>query len=247
LSAGFGSSCAAITIANNGPATATGVEITDVQGAAAEVISVKPGSASCRSVAPLECSIDVLPAGSSQTIELVVRPLRPGRLIDAVTVSDDQVDAHIANNRAKTTSTVTRRETSVRLRIVPVQPVAKTGQKVSFVVIAAVSRPTPGVAPIVCVTFPPGLRVTSAPGNASLIHARVCWELTDLVRGQPQSLRLSAWLGPPPSSRATLAVHGLLSGDNFAVARAAAAVQVTPRVVACPSNAGPVPRARIAC
>ena len=236
-----------ITITNDGPATATGVEITDVLGAAAEVIAVKPGSASCRSEAPLECSLDALPAGSSQTIELSLRPLRPGRLIDTATVSADQVDPNLANNLAKTAATVKRRATSARLRIVPSQPVAKTGQEVGLVVIAAVRKPTPGVAPMVCVTFPPGLRVTSAPGDASLIGARVCWGLTDLVSGRPRSFRLRVRVGPAPRSGATLAVRGRLTGENFAAARASAAVQVTPRLVACPSSARPVPLGRIAC
>jgi uncharacterized repeat protein (TIGR01451 family) len=105
-----------ITITNDGPATATGVEITDVLGAAAEVIAVMPGSASCRSVAPLECSLNALLAGSSQTIELSLRPLRRERLTDTATVSADQLDPNLANNLAKTSATVARRATSARLR-----------------------------------------------------------------------------------------------------------------------------------
>jgi uncharacterized repeat protein (TIGR01451 family) len=95
-----------IKITNDGPGTATGVDITDALNAAAEVIAVKPGSASCTSRAPLVCTIDSLPAGASLTIDLEVRPLRPGRLIDAVSVSDDQPNALLARDFAVTAATV---------------------------------------------------------------------------------------------------------------------------------------------
>lgn len=96
----------AITITNNGPGTATHVVITDALDAAAEVIAVKPGSASCNSGNPLICTIDALPAGSSLTIELEVRALRPGRLTDAVSVSADDPNVQLAHDFATTAATV---------------------------------------------------------------------------------------------------------------------------------------------
>ena len=235
-----------ITITNNGPGTATGVDVTDALGAAAAVIAVNPGSASCASSMPLQCTIAALPEGSSQTIDLEVRPLRPGRLIDAVSVSDDQANPHLAHDLAMTAATVKPRATAARLRIVPVRPVAKAGQIVEFVVIAGVTRPVPGVSPTVCVTLPPGLRLTSAPG-AMTGRSEVCWRLVDLISGKPQSFRFRARLRRVPGSGANLAVRGRLSGANFTATRASAAVQVPPRVVACPSSARPDPRGRIAC
>jgi uncharacterized repeat protein (TIGR01451 family) len=95
-----------ITITNDGPGTATGVDITDGLDAAAEVIAVKPGSASCTSSRPLICTLDTLPVDASLTIELEVRPLRPGRLIDAVSVSDDEPNALLAHDFATSEATV---------------------------------------------------------------------------------------------------------------------------------------------
>jgi hypothetical protein len=96
----------AVTITNRGPGTATGVDITEALDAAAKVIAVKPGSASCTSRTPLVCTIDALPDGASVTIALEVRPLRPGRLIDAVSVSDDEANALLAHDFATTQATV---------------------------------------------------------------------------------------------------------------------------------------------
>ena len=236
----------AITITNDGPGTATGIDITDALGAAAEVIAVSPGSASCTSSTPLVCTIDALPAGASLTIELEVRPLRPGRLIDAVSVSDDQPNPLLAHDFAMTAATVKPRSTAARLRIVPVRPAAKAGQVVEFVVIAGVTKPAPGVAPKICVYLPSGLRLTSAPG-ATATRSRVCWRLTDLISGRTQSFRFRARVGSAVRSGATLTVGGQLAGANFRATRASASVQVPPRVVACPSSVRPNPRGRIAC
>ena len=236
----------AITITNDGPDAATGVDITDVLSAATELVAVNPGSASCASTLPLHCSIATLPVGASQTIDLTVRPLRPGSLLDAVTVSSDDFDPHLATDAARSTATIKPRRTIARLRIVPVRPVANRGQVVGFVITAAATKPTPGVAPAICVTLPAGLRLNSAPG-ATVNRSRVCWRLIDLIPGQPQSFRLHATVGPAPPTGATFTLRGRLAGDNFAATHASAAVQVTPRVVACPSSVRPDPRGRIAC
>jgi uncharacterized repeat protein (TIGR01451 family) len=113
-----------ITIINHGPDTATGVDITDALSGSAEVIDVHPGSASCASTTPLMCTIDALPAGASQTIELKVRPLLPERLIDAVSVSDDEPNAILGHDFAMTTATVKPRRTAARPRPTPPTPKA---------------------------------------------------------------------------------------------------------------------------
>jgi len=236
----------AITITNDGPGRATGIDITDALDAAAEVIAVEPGSASCTSSTPLVCTIDALPAGASLTIELEVRPLRPGRLIDAVSVSDDEPNALLPHDFAMTAATVKPRRTAARLRIVPVRPVANAGQVVEFVVIAGVTKPVPGVGPQICVTLPSGLRLTSAP-SGSATPSRVCWQLTDLISGRTQSFRFRARVGQVPRSGATFLIRGRLAGDNFTATRASTAVQVPPRVVACPSSVRPDPLGQIAC
>jgi uncharacterized repeat protein (TIGR01451 family) len=241
-----GTETEAITISNDGPATATGVDITDALSAAAELIAIHPGSASCAPGLPLQCTIDALPAGSSQTIELEVRPLRAGDFIAAATVSGDQFDPSLATESAVGAATITPRRTAARLRVVPVRPVVRPGQTVEFVVIAGVTKSVPGVKPKVCVTLPSGLRLVSAPGATSSA-SRVCWPLTDLIGGRPQSFRFRARVGAGASSGASIAVRGQLTGANFAATRALADLLTPAPVVACPSSAKPDPRGRIAC
>ena len=143
-------------------------------------------------------------------------------------------------------ATITTRRTAARLRIVPVRPVTKAGQTVEFVVIAGVVKPVPGVMPKVCVALPSGLRLVSGAA-ATTSASRLCWTLTDLMSGRPQSFRFRARVGAVPSSGANFAVHGRLTGANFGATDAAAAVFAPPAVVACPSSVSADPWGRLAC
>jgi large repetitive protein len=237
-----------ITVVNNGPGAATGVDLTDAMDAAAQVIAVEPGAFTCSSGADIQCSLAELAPGASETLEVHVRPLRPGRLIDDVTASDDELDPNYANDSAKAIATVRPRRTSARVRIVPLQPVATPGHVVGFVVTIGAIKPIPGVMPRVCVTVPSQLRVTTAPG-AVASGGRLCWGTDALISGAPRTFRFSARIVSPSTVSATaLAVHARLTGANFSASSAAATVQVPPRaVVACPSSSGSAPPGRIAC
>jgi hypothetical protein len=175
----------------------------------------------------------------------VLRPLRPGRLIDAAKVSATEAETNYANNVARIASSVVRRSTAASVRVVPLEAVTHAGRVIGFVVAAAVTRAAPGVSPIVCVALPPPFRLVAAPG-AIVTGSRLCWDSTDLINGNPQTFRFTARVASVPKSGAAFAVTASLSGANFAVARAAASVQVPPRPVACPSSVRR-PRARVAC
>jgi uncharacterized repeat protein (TIGR01451 family) len=236
-----------IAVVNNGPGAATGVDLTDTLSSATEVVAVKPGAATCTSELPLHCSLARLPAGTSTTIELVLRPLRPGRLTDAATVRATEPETSYASNTATIAATVLPRRTAARLRIVPIEPVANAGRVDEFIITAAVTKRSPGVMPVVCVTLPRQLRLRAAPGSVTA-GSRPCWELTDLISGHPQSFRFTARIGSVSGSGAAFAVTGRLTGHNFAATQAAAPVQVPPRPVACAAGVRVGnPRATIAC
>jgi uncharacterized repeat protein (TIGR01451 family) len=234
-----------VTVVNHGPGAATGVDLTDALSAAAEVRAIEPGAFTCSSGVPVQCHLAELAAGASQSFALVVRPLRPGHLIDAVTVSGNQLDPSYANDFAKAVATVTPLNTAAKVRIVPIEPLATPGHVVGFVITVAATRRTPGVMPRVCVAVPRTLRVTSAPG-AVAGRARLCWDLDALVSGRPMSFRFSARVVAARGASATsLNVPARLTGANFAAARAVATVLLARRPIACASGAGPP--ARIAC
>ena len=193
----------------------------------------------------MQCSLAELAPGDSQTLEVHIRPLRPGALLDDVTASDDQFDPNYANDSAQTTAIITPRATAAEVRIVPIQRVSVPGHVVTFVVTVGVVKPVPGVKPTVCVTLPRQLRVVRAAG-AVANAGRLCWDSDALVNGSPRTFRFSARVVSPAAT--TIAVQARLTGANFAASRAAATVAVPPRtVVACPSSSGLGRPGRIAC
>jgi uncharacterized repeat protein (TIGR01451 family) len=234
-----------ITVVNDGPGTATGVDLTDALDAAAQVIAIDPGVFSCSAGPPVQCSLADLAPGTSAAFELHIRPLRPGRLINAVTASDDELQPSYATDSAEAIAIVKPRRTAARVRIVSIEPVATPGHVVGFVVMIGAVKHTPGVMPRVCVALPAQLRVTAAPG-ALAGRSRLCWDADALVNGAPRTFRFSARV--VSSSATTLGVRATLTGANFAATRAAATVAVPPRsVVACPASSGPGPVAGTAC
>ena len=108
-----------IIVVNNGPGEATGVDLTDALDAAAQVTAIDSGAFTCSSGAAVQCSLAELAPGASETLEVHVRPLRRGLLIDDVTASDDQFDPNYANDSAKTTATVTPNATAAKVRTSP--------------------------------------------------------------------------------------------------------------------------------
>ena len=234
-----------ITVVNHGPGAATGVDLTEALDAAVQVTAVEPGVFTCGSGMPLQCHLGELAAGVSRSFAVVVRPLRPGHLIDAVTVSGNQLDPSYINDFAKASATVTPLHTAAKVRIVPVEPLASPGHVVGFVVTVRAATHTPGVMPRMCVAIPRTLRVTSAPG-AVAGRARLCWDLDALVSGRPMSFRFSARIVAARSATAPrLSVSARLTGANFDPVAGTATVLLARPPVACASGAGPP--ARIAC
>jgi hypothetical protein len=173
-----------------------------------------------------------------------VRPLRPGRLLDAVTVGGAQLDSSYANNFSTALARVRTRATVARLRVAALRSTASPGQRVRFVIVASVVKVTPGLGPVVCATLPAGLRLRSARG--ALRHgSSVCWRARELIAGSPQRFQVTAVVRPGFTA-ASLQLRARLAGSNFAPRAGAAAVAVPPPApVACGSAASPL--ARIAC
>lgn len=88
-----------ITVANNGPATATNVRLTNALPGSVLLISAtaSQGSLSTNSN-PILGTLGALAAGGSATINLTVTPLAPGTLLDTASAGSDIPDPLPANN-----------------------------------------------------------------------------------------------------------------------------------------------------
>ena len=122
--AGAGGATYTITVTNDGPSTATGVELTDASPPAFTVVSGSSSRGSCTLGLLVSCTIDELPVGTSArfTLDVVVPgDTAPGPIINTASVSGDQQDPDVLDNTASATLNVTTSADLVTIKQGPAQ------------------------------------------------------------------------------------------------------------------------------
>jgi uncharacterized repeat protein (TIGR01451 family) len=96
-----------LTVTNNSLATATGVRVTDTLPADVSLeISVTPSQGNCVASCQLTCELGTISGGGSATVTIIVRPTRPGNLVNVATVSGAQFDPNPENNETQGVETI---------------------------------------------------------------------------------------------------------------------------------------------
>ena len=135
----------------------------------------------------IECGLETLPAGGSQRLELVVRPLETGGLTRTVTVT-------VAGTQVATSTETTRiRKGKARVRLSKEarRPAVDAGKRIGFAIGARALGETAAVDMRVCDRLPRGLRLVKAPRGR--VHGgRVCWRIDLLEPGKARTLRVTA-------------------------------------------------------
>ncbi len=236
-----------ITVRNVGPDEATGMHLEDALSADAELIGLRPDTAQCANGLPLRCSLTDLPSGATATVKLSLRPLRPGKLVDTVSIDRR---GH-SRGRLRQQLCEDRRGRPRGARLGPDPPDRHAADRAPRAARAdsdrhCRERVTPGVGSVLCVRLRAGLQVRSASA-AEVVGSRVCWIVGELVPGRPQSFQLTAKvLTATPGAR--LVSVARLSGRNFTTRNARATVEAPPPFVGCTASVShSEPRARIAC
>ncbi|WP_269661337.1 calcium-binding protein [Streptomyces cinnabarinus] len=94
-----------VTVTNNGPATATGVSLTDTfTGPARTVISATTTQGTCTTA--VTCTLGSLAAGAQVVVTVVAEPRATGTLTQRATVTATQSDPAATNNTVTVTTTV---------------------------------------------------------------------------------------------------------------------------------------------
>jgi uncharacterized repeat protein (TIGR01451 family) len=96
-----------MVVTNNGPSTATDVEITDPMPAGNTFVSASSTQGTCTGGAILTCDIGTMAAGATITITLVTTPSAEGTQSNTVTVTGHEPETNTANNTATATVQVT--------------------------------------------------------------------------------------------------------------------------------------------
>lgn len=95
-----------INIKNSGPASASGVVVTDTLPAGMSLVSVSGSQGSCSGTATVTCSLGSMVNGAAASVTIVVKPLLAGIYTNRVSVKSAAVDGNSANNSASTAVTV---------------------------------------------------------------------------------------------------------------------------------------------
>jgi uncharacterized repeat protein (TIGR01451 family) len=95
-----------ITVNNNGPEAATGVEVSDPLPAGVDFVSATPDQGSCSGTSTVSCNLGTIANSGSAQVSIVVKPISAGPLSNTASVSSASSDANQANNSSTATTTV---------------------------------------------------------------------------------------------------------------------------------------------
>lgn len=89
-----------VVVSNAGPDDALGVQLVDLIGARAHILSVTTTHGSCAEGDGVTCDLGDLPPGAGATVSYVVTPTAPGTLANVATAFGNQADPDLSNNTA---------------------------------------------------------------------------------------------------------------------------------------------------
>ncbi len=97
-----------MVVTNHGPATQTGVTLSDTLPPGVAFVSSNPASPTCALAGgTVTCGLGSMASGASRTVSIVVRPSTAGTLTNTARVSGGQPDPNTGNDASTTVTTVT--------------------------------------------------------------------------------------------------------------------------------------------
>jgi uncharacterized repeat protein (TIGR01451 family) len=89
-----------VVVTNSGPASATGVNVTETLPAGVAFVSSTPTQGACNGTGPVNCSLGNLSVGAIAVVTIVVTPSTPGQLTNTASVTATETDFDTTNNSA---------------------------------------------------------------------------------------------------------------------------------------------------
>ena len=209
-----------LTVANNGPATATGVALADPLPGGVEAVSVQSSRGTCTTA--VTCAIGRLAVGTTAIVEVTVRGLTPATVANTATVTADQDDPVPADDTATASlAVVAAADLSITAAASP-QLVDVGGGAAPVTFTLTVHNAGPQTATAIAVDDPVapelgGVIATTAAGVCTVTGNAVHCDLVDLPSGGDATITITAQV-PPTVPGTTQSMGGRVVLDGATVA-----------------------------
>ncbi|HLI57137.1 MAG TPA: DUF11 domain-containing protein, partial [Actinomycetota bacterium] len=229
-----------VTVGNDGPSSATGVQVTDTLDSGVTFSSASASQGSCgQASGVVTCSLGGLVSGGSATVTIVVTPQSAGSISNVATVGSTTSDPNPANNSATTTTTVSAAAASADLSVTATASPdpATAGSPVTYTVAVANAGPSTATAVHLTDTLPAGTTFGSAAAAQGTCTVST-GVLTCAIGSVSDGATVPVVLVLTPAAAGTLANSMTVAGNETDPNEANNAVTVTIPVTA--TSSGPI-------
>jgi uncharacterized repeat protein (TIGR01451 family) len=194
-----------VTLTNDGPSVATGVEVSDALPGGLAFVAATPSQGTYDSTTGL-WTVGAVTSGTPQTLQLVVRLVSPGPQTNTAIVShSDQPDPDPTNNTASAELGAASADLALAKSVAPAA--ANLLEVVTFTVTLTNDGPTAATGVEVSDPLPGGLAfVAATPSQGTYDSTTGLWTVGTVTAGVPQTLEIQAALIEPTTQTNTATV-----------------------------------------
>jgi uncharacterized repeat protein (TIGR01451 family) len=199
-----------VTLTNNGPSAATGVQVSDLLPAGLTFVSATPSQGTYAAVSGT-WAVGTVARGAQATLNIRAQVAGPITLTNLATIAhSDQFDPVPGDNSAGTTITPQQADLVVSKTVNNSAP--EIGDVVTFTVAVTNAGPDTATGVIVTDALPAGLQfVAATPSQGTYNPATGVWTLGSVAGGTSMTLKIQARVvGPAPETNTASGV-----GDQF--------------------------------
>ena len=191
-----------VTLSNQGPDAATGVEVTDLLPAGLTFVSATPSQGTYNNVSGV-WTVGTVSALVSQTLSITALVVSPAAQTNTGTINDaDQFDPNAANNTASATETPQQADLSVTKTVSDATP--NVGDQITFTVTLSNQGADAATGVQVTDLLPAGLTFVSAtPSQGTYNNVSGVWTVGTVSSGVPQTLSITALVVSPAAQTNT--------------------------------------------
>ena len=191
-----------VTLSNQGPDAATGVEVTDLLPAGLTFVSATPSQGTYNNVSGV-WTVGTVSALVSQTLSITALVVSPAAQTNTGTINDaDQFDPNAANNTASATEAPQQADLSVTKTVSDATP--NVGDQITFTVTLSNQGADTATGVQVTDLLPAGLTFVSAtPSQGTYNNVSGVWTVGTVSSGVPQTLSITALVVSPAAQTNT--------------------------------------------